>query len=231
LTYSASRCVIAILGELNGNKYFQSAAGLDRPRVWWCVTGELTFLPIHAAGITQNSILETAADYFVSSYVPTLAALINCRVNWSPIPVNEVTGILAACRDSPHQAPLHNVACEIDGVAVRFREASAQVLHSFSPNSEAQLLRDVLANNSAHILHLACHSVQRAENPLDSAFLLSDGCLSIQDFMEIRPPDAVLAFLSACQTARGNDIVPDEAVHLAASMLFCGFKSVVATMW
>jgi CHAT domain-containing protein len=66
---------------------------------------------------------------------------------------------------------------------------------------------------------------------LDSAFLLSDGKLSIQDFMTMRLPDAVLAFLSAYQTARGNEDVPDEAVHLAASMLFCGFRSVVGTMW
>jgi hypothetical protein len=40
----------------------------------------------------------------------------------------------------------------------------------------------------------------------------------------------MLAFLSACQTAKGDEDMPDQAVHLAASMLFCGFKSVIATM-
>jgi CHAT domain-containing protein len=42
---------------------------------------------------------------------------------------------------------------------------------------------------------------------------------------------AVLAFLSACRTAQGDANAPDQAVHLAASMLFCGFWSVIGTMW
>jgi CHAT domain-containing protein len=49
--------------------------------------------------------------------------------------------------------------------------------------------------------------------------------------MRLRLPHAVLAFLSACQTAQGSEKQPDQAVHLAASMLFCGFRSVVGTMW
>jgi CHAT domain-containing protein len=61
--------------------------------------------------------------------------------------------------------------------------------------------------------------------------MLSDGMLSIQDLMTMSLPDALLAFLSACQTARGSERLPDQAVHLAASMLFCGFRSVVGTMW
>ncbi|KAJ7082505.1 hypothetical protein C8R44DRAFT_753768 [Mycena epipterygia] len=40
-----------------------------------------------------------------------------------------------------------------------------------------------------------------------------------------------LAFLSACETAKGDDMVPDEAMHLAATLLFAGFRGVVATMW
>jgi CHAT domain-containing protein len=43
--------------------------------------------------------------------------------------------------------------------------------------------------------------------------------------------DAFFAFLSACETAKGDHDYADEAVHLAASMLFAGFKSVIATMW
>ncbi|KAF7358015.1 CHAT domain-containing protein [Mycena venus] len=40
-----------------------------------------------------------------------------------------------------------------------------------------------------------------------------------------------LAFLSACETAKGDKSVPDEALHLAATLLFTGFRGVVATMW
>jgi CHAT domain-containing protein len=40
-----------------------------------------------------------------------------------------------------------------------------------------------------------------------------------------------MAFLSACQTATGDEKVPDEAVHLAAGMLAAGYRGVIATMW
>jgi CHAT domain-containing protein len=82
----------------------------------------------------------------------------------------------------------------------------------------------------AHILHLACHGQQRAD-PLESCFALRDGGLSVQTLMGLRTPHAVLAFLSACETAKGDAKQPDEAVHLAASLLSSGFRSVIATMW
>jgi CHAT domain-containing protein len=216
---------------LHVNASCQKAVGFDRPRVWWCVTGDLSFLPIHAAGITgDDNSIDFVADYFISSYVPTLSALTKSRAGWLSVPTARLTGILAACRNSPHQVPLENVDQEIQAVTKCFEQASAQVFLSSSPNTTSQLLQKVLAEQSVHILHLACHGEQ-AKNPLDSAFLLSDGRLSIQDLTTIHFPDAVLAFLSACQTAKGSERQPDQAVHLAASMLFCGFRSVIGTMW
>jgi CHAT domain-containing protein len=168
----------------------------------------------------------------VSSYTPTLSALIKSRSGWRSVPRNKATGILAACRNAMQlqQTPLYNVEDEIEVVSRSFERASARVLLSSSPNTTSQLLKQALAGGSAHILHLACHGLQ-AENPLESAFFLSDGRLSVKDLITMRLPDAVLAFLSACQTARGSERLPDQAVHLAASMLFCGFRSVVGTMW
>jgi CHAT domain-containing protein len=168
----------------------------------------------------------------VSSYIPTLSGLIKSRSGWRSIPRNQATGILAACRNAMQlqQMPLANVEHEIGVVSSCFGQASAQVLLLSSPNTALQLLRQTLVGKSAHILHLACHGLQ-AENPLESAFMLRDGTLSIQDLMTMHLSDAVLAFLSACQTAKGSERQPDQAVHLAASMLFCGFRSVVGTMW
>jgi CHAT domain-containing protein len=195
------------------------------------VTGELSFLPIHAAGETRYGVLECAADYFVSSYVPTLSALTKSRAGLPSFPRNEVTGILAACRNSPHQPRLDNVEKEVEIAMDCFTRASARILHSLSPNVSSTLLQEAfLAQKSAHVLHLACHGVQE-ENPLESAFLLSDGRVTIETLMHIHGPDALLAFLSACQTAKGSADQPDQAVHLAASMLFGGFRSVVGTMW
>jgi hypothetical protein len=60
---------------------------------------------------------------------------------------------------------------------------------------------------------------------------MNDGKLTIESVLQLDLPQAVLAYLSACQTAKGDRSAPDQAVHLAASMLFCGFRSVIGTMW
>jgi CHAT domain-containing protein len=49
--------------------------------------------------------------------------------------------------------------------------------------------------------------------------------------MSLNLPNAFLAILSACETAKGDASQPDQSVHLAAAMLYIGFKSVVGTMW
>jgi CHAT domain-containing protein len=52
------------------------------------------------------------------------------------------------------------------------------------------------------------------------------------DIVRSQLPDAEFAFLSACHTAELTDeSISDEVLHLAAAMQFCGFRSVVGTMW
>jgi CHAT domain-containing protein len=43
--------------------------------------------------------------------------------------------------------------------------------------------------------------------------------------------NADFAFLSACQTSKGDEKIPEEVVHLASGMLAAGYRSVVGTMW
>lgn len=79
--------------------------------------------------------------------------------------------------------------------------------------------------------HFACHGIQRLENPTQSAFALHDGPLTLHMMMSKSFFAADLAFLSACQTASGNEKLPEESVHLAAGMLTAGYRTVFATMW
>jgi CHAT domain-containing protein len=83
----------------------------------------------------------------------------------------------------------------------------------------------------ATILHLACHGLQTMTKPLGSGFVMHDKMVHIGDIIRLNLPNARLAFLSACDTAQGDMEQPDEAIHLAAAILYAGFKSVVATMW
>jgi CHAT domain-containing protein len=94
-------------------------------------------------------------------------------------------------------------------------------------------VQDVLSHlSSSHIVHFACHGKQDAVAPLESRLILHDGHpLKVSEIMKQPMPYASLAFLSACETAMGAEELPDEAMHLAASLLFAGFRGVVGTMW
>jgi CHAT domain-containing protein len=80
-------------------------------------------------------------------------------------------------------------------------------------------------------IHLACHGVQDTVSPIKSAFSLIDNPLTLQEIMKQSFSHTELAVLLACQTAKGDSELPEEAIHLAAGMPMAGYGSVVATMW
>jgi CHAT domain-containing protein len=82
-------------------------------------------------------------------------------------------------------------------------------------------------------VHFACHSHRSATAPFLSYFQLhEDERLTLVDLMQARLPNADLAFLSACHSASVNvNNTPDEVISLAAALQFCGFRSVVGTLW
>jgi CHAT domain-containing protein len=187
---------------------------------------------MHAAGQYRGHKRTCTADYVVSSYIPTISSLTKARNGWKPIPRSSLAGLLV-CETYADDGSLSRLpgseeeACLVRGC---FRAAQAQILNAHSPHTSIAELRSLLQGSLAHILHLACHGVQDAD-PLSSALLMQDGKLTIEDMLQLNMPNATLAYLSACQTAKGDQNAPDQAVHLAASMLFCGFRSVVGTMW
>jgi CHAT domain-containing protein len=210
----------------------QRAAGRARPRLWWCVTGELGFLPIHAAGNFAHDRPECATDYVVSSYIPTLHSLVKAKRLFNTIHRTSLAGLIVCEELSESDAARHlpHAAGEVRLVNECFEAAQALVLNSISPHTSTSMLRALLQSAPAQILHLACHSIQD-EDPLKNALVLQDGHFTIEDIMQLNLSHTVLAYLSACQTAKGHKSAPDQAIHIAASMLFCGVRSVVGTMW
>jgi CHAT domain-containing protein len=124
----------------------------------------------------------------------------------------------------------------ISGVRFETREIAATAALNNVRIVEHFMNRTTVAGTSermetSNIIHLACHGIQDLEDATRSGFCLGDGRLTISDLMRLDIKEGFLAFLSACATARGSDEQPDQAMHLAAAMLFAGFKSVIATMW
>jgi len=81
------------------------------------------------------------------------------------------------------------------------------------------------------IVHFACHGKQDPFKPLNSGLKLDDGLLRISRIMKEKMPHGSLTFLCACETAMGDQNLPDEAMSLGASLLISGFRWVVTTMW
>jgi CHAT domain-containing protein len=84
-------------------------------------------------------------------------------------------------------------------------------------------------------VHFACHGHLVAKEPFLSYFELHDNeRLTLADLIKARFSKAEfeLAFLSACNSAAVEvNNTPDEVIHLAAALQFCGFRSVVGTLW
>jgi hypothetical protein len=213
----------------------QKASGRDRPRLHWCAIGTTVFLPFHAAGVySGHSLQECCSDYIVSSYTPTLSALHRARANLTPIARRPLVLLAASASETTASLSmpfLDNVKAEVRDVT-RIAQATNHIeVLEYGHISAANVHEVAEALPRADIVHLACHGVQDKEDPLSSGFCLGDGKLTVSELMDVKLDHAFLAFLSACETAKGDKNQPDQAIHLAAAMLFCGFRSVVATMW
>jgi hypothetical protein len=212
----------------------QKSSGSSRPRLHWCPTGAFMSLPLHAAGIYDGTDIECCADYVVCSYTPTLTALLRAQKSNPSFHRHKANvGLLAVKQAWDVNLPtLKCVEDEINHItdAVERAGMSADNLKSCLGDTVASTrIAEVL--ETTNFVHIACHGKQNVVNALSSGFCLSDGNLSISQLMSLDLKDAFFAFLSACETAKGDTRQPDQIVHLAAAMLFVGFRSVVATMW
>jgi hypothetical protein len=203
-----------------------------RPRLHWCTAGRFAHIPVHAAGIYTGKDQECCSDYIVSSYTPTLSSLLRARKCLQPIRTADAKILLVAAKHTANAylPPLGKVEMEMGDICSVVEKAGAQYATSSQRVSKTDEATAALP--AANLVHIACHGLQNVNEPLESAFRLSDhDVLSVSDLMKLDLKGAYLAFLSACETAKGDRVQSDQAIHLAATMLFVGFKSVVATMW
>lgn len=209
----------------------QKQHGRQRPRVHWCPTGAFVFLPLHAAYAAHSTGVGTI-NYCVSSYTPTITALLNARRNLHADPFAGSTALLVAEPNSPGLRSLNTAIEEVAKAAAILAPMSPVVIGTQESAREGARVQAVLEKlPEASIFHLACHGEQDSKDPLRSRFCLRDGRLTIGELMKLNLKKARFAYLSACETAKGDSQQPDQAIHLAAAMLFVGFRSVVATMW
>ena len=206
------------------------------PRIWWCATGPLAFLPIHSAGIYATSITKagpTLSDFVVSSYIPNVRALTE-RVLKSTQVLNKggkkkMAFFMISQPATPNLPCIPGTTKEILKIMQLLKNHNVQFL---CLEGEAATVDQGITYMETHsCIHFACHAQQNTQEPLKSGFMLHDGGLELSEITKKQFVGADLAYLSACQTSTGDEKLSEEAVHLAAGMLAAGYRGVVATMW
>jgi CHAT domain-containing protein len=206
----------------------------DQSRVWWCPTSVFCSLPLHAMGPIPSDDSDDERyflDLYIPSYTPTLSALIHESDPHEPTTSNLPSLLLVSHFDVPSpDVPLSDV-CEdvkiVQGLRTRLPIKSLISEHA-TPSS-------VLTNLQNHqFVHFICHGTLEPKKPFDAGFELhSNARLTLLEIVRHSLlPSAEFAFLAACHTAELTDgSSADEGLHLAAAAQYCGFRSVVGTMW
>ncbi|KAI9436314.1 CHAT domain-containing protein [Lactarius indigo] len=218
--------VLADLYELVGRPVIERLHQLNIPeksRVWWCPTSAFCSFPLHAMGPipSDNGDRLYFMDLYICSYTPTLSALIESCKPGSSKTLSSLSLLLVA---QPETLP--GARSEIDVVQAVGSPVTTLVSEKATPTAVIAGLRD------HRFVHFVCHGLLETGKPFDASFELHGDNLTLLKIVRSQLPAAEFAFLSACHTAELTEAsISDEGLHLAAAMQFCGFRSVIGTMW
>jgi CHAT domain-containing protein len=171
---------------------------------------------------------------FIQSYTYTLEALLNAQESAENFTVSANSEIVTAIgvteiSNEPHLG-LPLVQEELNKVASVCKESGYKV--KVVLNSEATVENVLEDLGKSMWLHLACHGYQDPTDPLKSYLHLADGKLELKKILNTHLlSNAKLVFLSACQTAMGDEKLVNEAMHLSGAFIAAGFQSAIGTLW
>jgi hypothetical protein len=196
------------------------------PRMWWCPTGELRIMPIHAAGRRRHSSAhvdgESVLDWVVSSYTPSLGVLTHARTRRFDGEAPTKSSVLAiSIGETPGLSSRPTTDAELRLLARRF--------------PELRILRDKQATKDAVLaalpgyrwLHFAGNYSWDSRFPY-AATLYLPSSVTFADVANLHLQGAELAFLSA-----GALNVEDRSESAAPliSVGMAGFRHLVGALW
>jgi hypothetical protein len=217
--------VLTELYELVGEPVIKKLNELRIPeqtRVWWCPTSVFGYFPLHAMGPIPSRTTAAQPRYFsdlyISSYTPTLSALIASRNTRSPMPV--LPNILDAQPSTPTRASL-KVIQDLDLNVTRLtpgNETAATLLDQLPLHWLADIgYHGILEEGKPFSASLECHTRDY---------------LTILDLVRLRRPICEFAFLPGSHTAELTEgSIPGEALHFAAAVQYLGCRSVIGSIW
>lgn len=175
--------------------------------------GLLHQIPFHALFDGERYLIER----FEVSYAPSATVYVLCQRQEAL----EKNGALVLGVEDPSipaaTTEARAVAEHLPGARMRVGEAAT-----------VEALREEAPDHGT--LHLACHGLFRADNPMFSALKLHDGWLAAADAVLLDLTGALVT-LSACESGRTEVIGGDEIIGLTRAFLGAGAATLVVSLW
>jgi len=204
------------------------------PRVSWVPTGLLSKFPLHAAGYHGRRSSETVLDRVMSSYSPSIKAILRGRSRPHSSPASASgSSLLVAMDRTPGFSPLGHAGSEISAVRTVCESMNRQ------PRDPGRRRKQDIMTQlpGCDIFHFAGHGYTDTVDPSRSYLCLADGAtnpLRVADLLDLNlnRQSPFLAYLSACGTGQVHDTrYADESIHLIGACQLAGFRHVVGTLW
>ena len=165
---------------------------LSQSRIWWCPAAEFALLPLHAAGSYRKG-QPNLADLYISSYTPTLTALIRARRYDPSNHAGEKKRFVAIGENEPA-----SIGTELATTIRRHVDGPATFTCIEGPESSISRVSEELKKNQW--VHFACPGLQNHKESIESAFALDDGHLTLQRIIQCELQNPQFAYLSGCHT-------------------------------
>lgn len=167
---------------------------------------------------TRRAVL----DWVVSSYTPTVRALVQARQRQR----HRRRALVVGVDQAPGVPPLNHAEREAGYVHQLLGAGSTLLL-----GHEATHADITSALTEASQAHFACHAYADQDDPAESHLALYDKPLRVRELSEMHLPHAYLAYLSACTTAVTAERLIDESIHVASAFQLAGCAHTIATLW
>jgi tetratricopeptide (TPR) repeat protein len=173
------------------------------PHVWWIPTGPLSRFPLHASGRHRERSGKTVMDRVISSYSPSLKALLHGR-RQREVTAGPVKALLIDVEHTENHPHLPQARAEIKVVSEICKSMAVR------PVPVGPTKQDTLSYlRNCNIFHFAGHGHTNGEDPSKSHLCLSDTSdpLTVGDILRLNlhEKSPFLAYLSACSTGLVQD--------------------------
>ncbi|KAJ7842522.1 CHAT domain-containing protein [Mycena leptocephala] len=144
--------------------------------------------------------MQQLSDFVISSYTPSLAALIQ---GFRPRSQSQkrFQVLVVAQPSAQGQTYIPGTQAEITSIQ---RHATGKVPVLRLDVNMATVDNVQAGMRDSSWVHFACHGVQNASDPTESALSSLETRMTLSSIIKLSLPEADFAFLSACQTATGT---------------------------